>query len=116
MLKKLITFLYDRYVRTEKDGLFEMKKTEFSENDKKQMYIESDLMLKHGFLEKIVDIVVAESEFKQLYGCENRPVTVTDAQLEAARRGGIEDLMQKIKALARRVPSEGEKFDMTEPL
>jgi predicted transglutaminase-like cysteine proteinase len=92
-------------------------KREFTNAEQKQLFIEAKLLLDNGHLQEIIDMVIAESEHRQLYQCSNQPVRVTDAQLEAERRNGIGELMKKVNQFANKAIKESEKeFDKYESI
>lgn len=77
-------------------------------------------MQKTGVLGTVVNMVYAESETNQLSGWievdgnhykANEPITTSYAELERMKRQGIEEIMNKIQSLAKKVPKENASFN-----
>jgi len=109
MIKKIIKKLYKRYFPREDAFFIEQKK--YSKDEEKHIQTECKLMLDVGILQKVVDMMIAESETLQLYSASNQPVQVTEAELYRQRRGGIEDLMKKIKYFSSQAVEPKEVID-----
>lgn len=103
MVKQIISKLYKRYCISNCDAFF-IEKKEFTKKELDFMYKECEIMLRTGILQSVVDMVIADSEQNQLY-------LKGDHHTELYKRQGIEALMNKIKALAGKVPKEGKEFD-----
>ena len=110
-MKKLIKYLYNQYCLDARGAFFHEEK-EYSEAELKQLFMECKLILDHGFLQKVVDMVYADSENTQLYKTSNKPIQITESELERYRRIGISDLMTKIRELANKLPKEEEATDI----
>ena len=95
---------------------FYVHEKEFTEAELNELYGECSMMLKIGVLQKVIDMVVTDSEQKQLYKCTNRPFEITEAELEKQRRGGIADLKSKIQSLASKIPKPKEEFNPNEAI
>jgi len=106
-MKTLITYLFKRFCVTA-DAFF-IEKKEYSKEEQDVMNKECEIMLKTGILQNIVDMIVAESEQNQLY-------LKGEHQYELYHRKGIERLINKIKALAGKVPKEGAEFNKHEAI
>jgi predicted nucleotidyltransferase len=111
MFKNIIRKLYGKFCSGEQD-FFELKKKELTESDKKQIYLESELMLNTGVLQRIVDQIVAKSEVRQLYEWKDQKF----CEFERAKREGIAMLMEQIQIFANKVKKEEKSFDKHEIL
>lgn len=69
---------------------------------------EQDIMLSEGCKELIIneallllaDIYISMSEHKQLYECQNIQAKVTEAEIEKAKRKGVEEFFDMIREKA----------------
>jgi len=114
MFKNLIRKLYKRFCYEEQPFFVPQKK--FTEEELRIIYTECKTMIDMGVLEQVIDMVVAKSEEKQLCESNNFIVKVTEAELERERRGGIEDLFDKIKDYANKARVETKEFDKFESI
>jgi hypothetical protein len=101
MFKSLVRRLY-KYFCSEEQEFFEIKKKQLTEAEKKQVYLECKMMLDTGVLQKVVDMIVAESEVNQLYN---------DVKSEIKEREGIAKLMTRIKQFANKAIDKVDKIE-----
>jgi len=99
MFKNLIRKLYKRFCYEEQPFFVPQKK--FTEEELRIIYTECKTMI--------------DME-KQLCESNNFIVKVTEAELERERRGGIEDLFDKIKDYANKARVETKEFDKFESI
>jgi len=110
IIKKFISHLYKTYC--DEQEFFELKKKDITEYERKQVYLECRQIIDTGVLERIIDMLVAESEVRQLYEWNDDKIALT----ERSKREGIAGLLERIKMYARKAidPKEKiEKFNIT---
>lgn len=103
MLKKFIIYLYNRYVA--EPSAFEVQKKIMTKDEIESLAFKCRDMLMDGSLQKVIDMVVAESEMRQLYD---------ESKNEKEKRQGIADLINKMKWFIGKLPKEKKEFDKFE--
>ena len=93
MIKKIINYLYKHFC-TNPAEVFFVEEKQYSQEETDVICKECSVLLVEGTLQKVIDMVYARSEHRQLY--ESTP----DALLEKYRREGIATLKSKIQSLA----------------
>jgi len=110
MIKNFIKYLFEKYCQDER-SIFYIEEQKFTKEELLVIYTECLLILQNGTFDKVIDMVIAESEKRQLYVSKNFPVTITEAELEKERRVGIEILYNKIKEFSKKVPKKETDFN-----
>lgn len=110
-MRKLIELLYNKYCKKEYSP-FELIKKELSPDELEHLYFSCKTIVEQGVLQLVVDMVIAESQDRQLDTSSCSPVMTTEAEKERMKRNGIGDLMEKIQKLALKAKKENEdEFD-----
>jgi hypothetical protein len=112
-MKRLITFLYNRYCRKSIEKAkkpIPLEKLSQPEREnlcrRCKMYAEDDLLI------WLSETLVAEKEYTALYDSSHFPIETTEARLHLERINGIGDFIDKIKDLASQAPyDDSEPFD-----
>lgn len=108
-MRKIIEYLYKKFCYQE-DETFKLKKIELTKDQKKELKNNCSLMVKNGSLELIVDILVSQSETRQLYKKSNTPIQTTEAELEKVFRDGVNGVIMMVKRMGN-VSEDTKEFD-----